>query len=299
MATNPEPFAPPVFYPARIEEGLVEAPAESNNAVMAGAIDAAILPPPPTSFERSTSLSGNILIVQTPQGERAYWLQRKMCKTTRGSVRLGFRVAPLEANHPASWAVQPSTGGPYPYEMAAVKIQDKAACEHTTKASRDPNVEFSALQLVARDVGEVDPDGTSVVTGVVCADNEHIYTIMPFFGEGSLAQYVVERGRLSEGVARHFFKQIISVSSCVGLRSKIQSSVPVFIRILTIYFLYRDSTRCNTQGYVTMTCPWRVCCSAEQTAILLVLGWRSTFHLSTTLRYLLVRKSAVELFCSI
>lgn len=206
MATNPESLPPPVFHPASIVEGVVEAPAGSNNTTSRHHEHESIIPPPPTTFERSTSLSGHILIVQTPQGEHAYWLQRKMCKTTRGSVRLGFRVTKLETD-PTTWTVQPATSGPYPYEMVAIKIQDKAACEHTSKASRDPNVEFSALQRIA----EADLDGP-VVAGIVCADKEHIFTIMPYFGEGSLAQYVVERGRLSEGVARHFFRQIISVS---------------------------------------------------------------------------------------
>ena len=207
MPTSPEPFPPPVLYPARIVEGVVEAPAASNMGASALQRDTTP-PPPPNSVERSTSLSGNILIVQTPQGEYAYWLQRKMSKTTRGSLRLGYRVTRLNDKKPStSWTVHPSTSGPYPHEMAAVKIQDKAACEHSSKAARDPYVEFSALQAMARE----DPDGV-VVTGIVCADAEHIFSIMPYFGEGSLAQYVIERGRLSEGVARHFFQQIIAVS---------------------------------------------------------------------------------------
>jgi serine/threonine protein kinase len=161
----------------------------------------------PNSVERWTSLSGNILIVQTPKGEYAYWLQRKMSKTTRGSLRLGYRVTRLNDKKPSTWTVQPSTSGPYPHEMVAIKIQDRVACEHPSKANRDPFVEFSALQAMARE----DPDGMNmVVTGIVCADTKHIFCIMPYFGEGSLAEYVVERGCLSEGVARHFFRQIIA-----------------------------------------------------------------------------------------
>lgn len=206
------PLPPPILYPARIVQGEVQTPGDTAAAEAERNLTnqdelQTVLPPPSESLERSSSLTGSILVVETPQGERAYWLQRKMCKTTRGSVRLGYRVAKSD-NRAAMWTVTPATSGPYPFEMVAIKVQDKAACEQVPKACRDPKVEQSALQIVT----EHDPHGHgTVVTGFVCADNENIFIIMPYFGEGTLAEYVAKSGRLSEGVARHFFQQIISV----------------------------------------------------------------------------------------
>jgi len=204
----PEPLPPPVLYPAKIVPGEVEAPGDSENTSNAVYPDQQeAMPTPPTSLERSVSLSGNILIVESPQGERAYWLQRKMCKTTRGSVRLGFRVTRREGAS-ATWTVQPATHGPYSFEMVAIKVQSRAACEHVPKVCRDPKVETSALQMLCKH----DPEGVgTVVAGLICADQDNIFIIMPYFGEGSLAEYIAECGRLSEGVSRHFFRQIISV----------------------------------------------------------------------------------------
>lgn len=200
MNVSESSLPPPNFFPARQVLGVVEAPGEGNSE--------AVMPPEPPTLERSGSLSGNILLVDTSLGERAYWLQRKMCKTTRGYVRLGYRVSKRH-DTATTWTVQASMNSSYPFEMVAIKIQERSACEHTSKASRDPNVEFAALQMVA----EYDPEGLGhVVIGIVCADDENIFTIMPYFGEGSLAEYVAERGRLDENVARHFFQQIISVS---------------------------------------------------------------------------------------
>jgi hypothetical protein len=204
-----EALPAPVLFPARQVQGVVESPGEPNNSKN----DAEAMPPPPPSLERSGSLSGNILTVDSPQGERAYWLQRKMCKTTHGSVRLGFRVTRRDGDSSTTcWTVQPSTNGSYPFEMVAIKIQDKVVCEHTPRGTRDPQVEFSALQMVAG----YDPEGLGhVVTGIVCTDNENVFVIMPYYGEGSLVEYIAENGRLSEEVARHFFQQIISVRTCL------------------------------------------------------------------------------------
>jgi hypothetical protein len=204
-----EALPAPVLFPARQVQGVVESPGETNNS-MNNAEES--MPPPPPSLERSGSISGNILVVDTPQGERAYWLQRKMCKTTHGYVRLGFRVTRRDGDSSTTWTVQPSTNGSYPFEMVAIKIQDKSACEHTPRGTRDPQVEFSALQMVAA----FDPEGLGhVVTGIVCTDNEYVFVIMPYYGEGSLAEYIAENGRMSEEVARHFFQQIISVRACL------------------------------------------------------------------------------------
>ena len=225
----PEPLPPPVFYPARRVHGLVEAPNTSDaidHDSLPGQFPLAMSVPEdqdtmasPT-LQRAAIESGDILIVQMPEGERAYWVQRKMCKTTRGCVRLGFRLTKRDDTS-MIWTLQQSTNT-YPFDMVAIKSQDKQACEHPSRSCRDPNVEFSAVQMIARH----DPEGLGhVVIGEVCADNDQIYIIMPYFGEGSLAEYIAESGRLSESVARHFFRQIISV--CIAVIAKTREKCAV------------------------------------------------------------------------
>ena len=161
----------------------------------------------PPALQRTSSMAGNILVIKLPEGDRAYWLQRKMCDTSRGSIRVAFLLEKRIPNDKGSmeWTVQPSNG-PYPFEMMAIKIQDKRAVE-SAQSGRDATVEFAALQAIAA----LNESSHAVGTRQVCTDADKVYIIMPYHGEGSLFQYVVECGRLSEGVARHFFRQIISV----------------------------------------------------------------------------------------
>lgn len=214
LPVDPEPLPPPVLYPAKRVHGVVEAPNENDGigenfmgqfpaiAMMVPSEQGAVAVP---TLKQTGIKSGDIVIIQTPEGELAYWIQRKLCHTTHGCVRLGFRLT-KKGDSDAGWTVQRSNGI-YPFEMVAIKIQDKQACKHTPKSCRDPNGEFSALQMIAKH----DPEGVGhVVTGIVCADDDQTYIIMPHFGDGSLAEFIAESGRLSEGVARHFFRQIIT-----------------------------------------------------------------------------------------
>lgn len=193
----------------------------------------------------SSDLRGNILVLEDPssgESSRAYWLQRKLSKTTNGYARVGFLVRPTKTSGARrvehrdggedEWCVQPSERGPYPFEMVAIKIQDRAKLEGKSQSAqqhieiRDPMVEMSALQMVY--ANDLSRSGHVVCTREICSDDSHVYIIVPFHGEGSLFEYVMEKGGLGEGVARHFFQQIIRVR-CVRLRKGLAHLVTLAI----------------------------------------------------------------------
>jgi len=165
----------------------------------------------PPALRRRSSLSGNILLVNHADGEDAFFLQRKISKTTFGSVRVGFRVEQkkLQDDVGIEWDVIRSDG-PYPFEMVAIKLQDKqkvTSNEKVPMSIMDPKVELSALQLISK--SDLSEECRVVSAEIICTDRNTVYSIMPFNGDGSLFQYVVECGRLDEPVARHFFQQIL------------------------------------------------------------------------------------------
>lgn len=212
----------PVIWPARRVVGNVSVPEpETRQTTIAphlelgptlGARDSVDAAP-----SSSSTQEGSILLLQMPEGERAYWILRKIGDTARGSVHVGFALD-RQAGDTSKWTVQISSG-PYPFEMVAIKMQNNLSIQRDARSSRDPAVELSALQIIAEYVNE--GSTTHVVSSrEVCSDNDHTYIIMPYLGDGQLIEYVVERGPLSEAVSRHFFRQIISVSCPVALLDK-------------------------------------------------------------------------------
>lgn len=201
-------FPAPEMFCARRISGLVVADEESGGRKADH--------PPPPELHRSSSIAGNILLVEEPNSSpRAYWLHRKfkLSNTSNGCLRVGYKLrtkneSNADTKKDTVWCVQKSSGGPYPYEMVAIKVQDRFSIFNDQKAGdRNPSIELSALQMVK----ELDPNSEGHVIGTreMCLDEKHIYTIMPYFGGGTLFDYVAECGRLPECVARHFFKQII------------------------------------------------------------------------------------------
>ena len=221
---DPIPFDEPTLLDARRVTGLVIVPENDDiekdanpldlswNASIGSSIELDVTAGPP-SLKRRSSLSGNILLVNHPdKGDTAYFLQRKLSKTTHGSVRVGFKVEQkkLVDDVGIEWDVIKSDG-PYPFEMFAIKLQDKQKILSTKDmVMMDPKVELSALQLIA----EKDPNGDGHVISAhyLCTDRNTVFSITPFSGEGSLFEFVVECGRLEEPVARYYFQQILKVS---------------------------------------------------------------------------------------
>jgi hypothetical protein len=171
-------------------------------------------------------IPANILLVQSSDSsQRAYWLQRKISHTTNGSVRVGFALQPAGQNisyeggdDSDGWLVQASTDStvPYLFEMVAIKVQDRDKVEgfydpsRPRNGNRDPTVELSAMHWIHSHNSSA--NAHVVGTSEICVDNNQIYAIVPYHGEGSLFQYVLECGRLGESVARYFFQQIVQVS---------------------------------------------------------------------------------------
>jgi hypothetical protein len=99
--------------------------------------------------------------------------------------------------------------------MVAIKVKSRETVMGTESGESNvvasAKVELEALQLIAKHAGANANDCHVDFCHYTCLDRSTIYTIGPFYGEGSLFQYVVESGTLSEPVARHFFKQLLMV----------------------------------------------------------------------------------------
>lgn len=222
---DPIPFDAPELIDAKRVTGLVIVPENQGDEGEADPLDlgwnascsSIQTQTGPPALQRRSSLSGNILLIHGPEGDSAIFLQRKISKTTFGSVRVGFRVEQkaLKDDVGIEWDVIRSDG-PYPFEMVAVKLQDKHKVMTELEGNViDPKAELSALQVISK----CDLNGESRVVRAeyICSDKSTLYSIMPFNGEGSLFQYVVECGRLDEPVARHFFQQILQVRATVQI----------------------------------------------------------------------------------
>jgi hypothetical protein len=168
----PLPFDPPEILTAKRVTGLVVVPENELSDINANPLDlswnASAAPEVQTSgppaLRRRNSLSGNILLVNQADGQKGYFLQRKMAKTTFGCVRVGFLCEQRkeEGDTGMEWDVIKSDG-PYPFEMVAIKMEskEKVLAHEVGSDSKDPTVELSALQMIAA----YDPKGDCGVIG--------------------------------------------------------------------------------------------------------------------------------------
>ena len=182
---------------------------------------------PSMGLQRAESMSGNVLVVLDEgdggldQARRAYWIQRKISKTTNGSVRIGYVLRRREveeqqggggddynAHGDIPWEVTPADASAY--EMVAIKMYEKSKCTGTK--ANGPAVEIAASQLLARHAGN--PAFHHVLGTVdMLSDERFVYLVMPYCDGGDLLSVLESRGRLEESIARHVFKQILSVST--------------------------------------------------------------------------------------
>ena len=232
-----------VMKPVHVPEEDVQADGAGDTASTSQGQAMKIPDRPSMGLQRAESMSGNVLVVLEEgnvgiginQAQRAYWIQRKIGKTTHGSVRIGYVLRRREveehelgdesyARGDAQWEVTPKEsttnssssisegGGGVPaadaaYEMVAIKMYDKSKC--TSNKASGPAVEVAASQLLARHA----PARHHVLGSVdVLSDERHVYLIMPYCDGGDLLSVLESRGRLVESVARHIFKQILRVS---------------------------------------------------------------------------------------
>uniref|UniRef100_A0A7R9Z7M0 Protein kinase domain-containing protein n=1 Tax=Pseudictyota dubia TaxID=2749911 RepID=A0A7R9Z7M0_9STRA len=184
----------------------------------------------PAMLIRSDSMAGNnVLARMDGEGEmprKAYWIQRKLAKTTYGVVRVGYVLRPRTDDPDESGEEDDETGGrkrlrtsksmkwevvplerDNEYEMVAIKMFDKKKME-SIRAQRmeGPMVELCATQMMAAQEAESNHVLGSLDT---LEDERFIYNVMPLTGDGDLFHYVKKVGRVEEAVARHFFRQIL------------------------------------------------------------------------------------------
>ena len=213
---------------------------------------------PSLHLKRAASMSGNVLVPLDGDANgnpdaavRAYWIQRKIASMTCGSVRIGYVLRRQEggggdsddddeegdsdSNKGASqtaydtphtsvalgnWEVTPKScpGGEDAYEMVAIKMYERTKLKEAADGKRtdNPIVDICASQLLAPH----SPDYHHVLGTIeVLADERFVYCILPYCSGRNLLSYVEREGRLDESTARHFFKQILSVSLCFASKS--------------------------------------------------------------------------------
>ncbi len=242
----PPPFPEPKILNAKRVTGLVRVPDLDDDALLSpldlswqasssslddSMMGAAAFPPfmGPAAFQRRNSTSGNILIIEHPGSEiptKAYLMQRKINKTSFGSVRVGFelRFRPEEervGDDIEQWELIPSIGDVYPFKMVAIKIQDRSKVlidqdgkGDAVMSGKEPLAEVCSLQMIAAYYESNQDKGLKYVLGTheIAVDNNFLYSVMPYHREGPLFQYCAEQGRVREVEARHLFSQIIMVS---------------------------------------------------------------------------------------
>jgi len=200
-AQTPPPFSTQCLLKAKRVFGFVQPPIDNvkTDAESTAKEDGQLVAPPPSQRTSSTR-DGNILVIDHPNGSKAYLLQRKIGSSLHGSVRIGFALKyPKEEEDP--WEIAKGDN-----LLVTIKVENKSQEDNV----QDPMAEISALQLIAA----YDPEmkGHVMGTSMVGADYKNIYVVTPFHYEGSLFDYCSEAGRLCENDARFFFLQILQVS---------------------------------------------------------------------------------------
>jgi hypothetical protein len=175
----------------------------------------------PTHLRRTSTLAGNILVIENEGSEaQAFWLQRKVGQTANGSIRLGFVLLSSSTSDGKVWSL--ASGGDegeeeagMNYQMVAIKILDTSVLDsdHTDEL-HNPISELSALQMIADHFEKTgkQPQGEHVIaTKLVAVSSQNVYAILPYYPDGTLFQYCLAQGSLKEPVARFFFQQILKV----------------------------------------------------------------------------------------
>lgn len=197
------PFDPPVVLSARHTSGSVMG-SESISASDPNEATRSYL-----STAGGSAKADNIIIIETNQeGELAFWLQRKIEKSSHGVVRLGYRLMPTGQQD--TWTVAPVG----PDQMVAIHVMDQGVLDQSTKKELlNPLNESSALQLVANHAGGT-PNVIQGSTYVAkCADQ--VYAVLPHLSGETLLDFCCsfQGALLDEAVARHLFCQILQVSA--------------------------------------------------------------------------------------
>lgn len=139
---------------------------------------------------------------------RAYWIGRKLKDAIYGCVCscsvLKVREGKWAGPHGNSvWELTP--------ELAAIKIIDLDVVQRKLRygVPENPIKEVAAMQYCSQ--GGAEPN--VLPCWDVFRDEHYIYMCMPLCTKGELFGFVKKNGRFDEGIARYWFKQLLSVSS--------------------------------------------------------------------------------------
>lgn len=224
----PPSFTPPTLLTARKSSGFVDMPGAANEFAeeWTGRKSKIITPlteaPPspeksfgPSLLQRAKTMAGNIVVLEEDGNPpRAYWLSRKIGKSSKGVTRLGYELRPnskpeFKDSHEA-WEIAMEENGEDPI-LVIVQIMHSSVLDMDNEGGmvHRPVDELSALQMIAKHKSP--EEGHVVATRLVGTCSSHVYAILPYHRDGTLMQYCLENGSLDESVARFFFRQILQV----------------------------------------------------------------------------------------
>ena len=135
----------------------------------------------------------------------AYLIGRKLKRAIYGCVRAAS-VLRLRDRDRRVWEMT--------NELSAVKIIEwNAVRQMKGRQMEDPVKEVACMQHISKDGLDLHPNVLGTLD--VLADEQYMYSFMPFCTGGEMFAYVEKEGRFPEPLARYWFKQILQVSWCV------------------------------------------------------------------------------------
>lgn len=170
-----------------------------------------------TQLKRSSTMQGNILVLeQDGTLPQAFWLQRKIGKSSRGVIRLGYKLRtntqPEFKGSNDAWELAISDSGAP--TIVTINIMDSGVLDHKSDRSfHNPLDELSALQMIAK--CDKAKNAHVVGTELIATCSHSLYSILPYHPDGTLFQYSQSVGNLDEPLARFFFRQILEVSKAL------------------------------------------------------------------------------------
>jgi hypothetical protein len=227
MATIP--FDPPQLLTARRKAGFVDVPEPPQSDSPLGwdgnrsssSFDGNSPPSPtemagPTFLTRTQTMAGNIIIFEEDgKPPQAFWLQRKIGKSSNGVIRLGYKLRPNSKpkfkDSTDAWELAIDESSIQPIVTINMMHSSVLDLKPEDKDFHNPLDELSALQMIARH--DNSENAHVVGTELVATCSQHLYAILPYHPDGTLLQYCQTVGSLDEPVARFFFRQILKVRS--------------------------------------------------------------------------------------
>jgi hypothetical protein len=224
------PFDPPKLLKARRSTGFVDIPEDKDavqeewngrRTISSGNGSSSDIPETdnsskfgPTHLQREKTMAGNKIIFE-PDGEppQAFWLQRKIGKSSHGIIRLGYKLRrntkPSFEGSPEAWELDVDEAGEaslFKFLIMHSSVLDMKSDNHEVQSPLD---NLSALQMIAQNNNANDAHVVGAYLLGACPS--FLYAVIPYYPDGTLLQYCMTNGPLEEPIARFFFRQIVKV----------------------------------------------------------------------------------------